>query len=238
MPSTPKSLIVVPTYNEVDNVRELVESIWAHVPGNHILFVDDNSQDGTREVIEAIQAEAPELVHTIYRGGKMGLGTAYIAGFQWALERDYDAMIEMDADLSHDPSVLPRIHELLGEYDVVIGSRYVEGGGTRNWGPLRKFISRGGGMYARLILGLAVMDPTGGFNAWRREVIERIEPTTIRSEGYSFQIELKYRASKAGFRLHETPIVFEDRRAGQSKMSNKIIVEGMLRVLWLRFAKF
>ena len=231
-----KSLIVVPTFEEVDNIDELVGAIWSHAPGNHILFVDDNSQDGTRDKIEAHRAAHGDLVHALYRPGKMGLGTAYIEGFTWALERDYDAVIEMDADLSHDPSVLPRIHELLGEYDVVIGSRYVPGGGTVNWGPLRRFISRMGGVYARAILGMKVADPTGGYNAWRREVIERIDLESIESEGYSFQIELKYRASKAGFRLHETPIVFEDRRAGQSKMSNRIIVEAMIRVLHLRFA--
>ena len=228
------SLIVVPTYEEEENVPELMRGIWTHAPGNHVLFVDDNSQDGTRDRIDELRREHPELVHAIYRPGKMGLGTAYIAGFTWALERDYDAMIEMDADLSHNPSVLPRIHELLGEYDVVIGSRYVKGGGTRNWGPIRQLISRMGGVYARTILGFDICDPTGGFNAWRREVIERIRPSAIKSEGYSFQIELKYRASRAGFRLKETPILFEDRRAGKSKMSNRIIIEAMLRVLALR----
>lgn len=232
-----KSLIVVPTYEEAENVPELMKAIWAASPGQHVLFVDDNSQDGTRDLIDALKAEHPELVHSIYRAGKMGLGTAYIEGFTWALARDYDAMIEMDADLSHDPAVLPRVHELLGTHDVVIGSRYVEGGGTVNWGPVRQLISRAGGIYARLILGMDVRDPTGGFNAWRREVIERIEPTTIRSEGYSFQVELKYRAAQAGFRIVETPIVFEDRRAGQSKMSNAIIVEAMLRVIALRFRR-
>ena len=221
----------------MDNVPELVASIWRHAPDIHLLFVDDNSQDGTRDVIDALRSEHPGTVDALYRDRKMGLGTAYVAGFMWALERDYDAVIEMDADLSHDPANLPRFLELLERYDVVIGSRYVEGGGTRNWGPIRQLISRMGGIYARTILGLRVKDPTGGFNGWKRAVLERIEPMSIRSEGYSFQIELKYRASRAGFSMIETPIVFEDRRTGQSKMSNAIILEAMLRVWSLRWGK-
>ncbi len=232
-----KALIIVPTFEEVENVPELVEAIWSHAPDVHLLFVDDNSQDGTRDVIDRLRAEHTGTVDAIYRERKLGLGTAYVAGFLWALERDYDVVIEMDADLSHDPSVLPRFFELLATHDVVIGSRYIEGGGTRNWGPIRQLISRMGGVYARAILGMKVKDPTGGFNGWRREVLENIRPTTIRSEGYSFQIELKYRAARAGFSLVETPIVFEDRRTGQSKMSNAIIVEAMMRVWALRWGQ-
>jgi dolichol-phosphate mannosyltransferase len=162
------------------------------------------------------------------------MGTAYVAGFSWALERDYDAVVEMDADLSHDARALPTLVGLLSDADVVIGSRYVPGGGTENWSRLRLAISRFGSFYARGILGLPIRDLTGGFNAWHRRVLEALPLDRVRSEGYSFQIELKLRAARAGFRLVETPIVFVDRRAGQSKMSWRIIIEAMVRVWWLR----
>lgn len=229
-----KVLIVVPTYQEVENVDELLRGIAEHAPDADVLFVDDHSTDGTIERIHANMEQRPGRIHLLERPEKLGLGTAYVAGFHWALERDYDAAQEMDADLSHDAAVLPRMVELLGEHDVVVGSRYVPGGGTRNWSLLRQFISRGGGLYARLVLGIGVHDPTGGFNAWRREVLEAIGLDTIKSDGYSFQIELKYRAAKAGFSIVETPIIFEDRRAGQSKMSSAIVIEAMRRVLTLR----
>jgi len=233
----PKTLVVVPTYEEAENVDELVAKTWEHAPEVELLFVDDNSTDGTRELIEAHQERHPGRVHTIYRDRKLGLGTAYVAAFKWALERDYELVIEMDADLSHDPANLPRMIALLADVDVAVGSRYVAGGGTKNWGFARKAISRFGGVYARLILGLAIHDMTGGFNGWRRRVLEAIPLDSIKSEGYSFQIELKFRAARAGFTLREFPIVFVDRRVGQSKMSNRIVLEAMLRVWALRFGR-
>jgi dolichol-phosphate mannosyltransferase len=234
-PEPLKTLVVVPTYEEVENVDELLAAIWKNAPDVEVLFVDDNSTDGTRELIEKHQALHPGRIHTIYRPRKLGLGTAYVEAFNWALERDYEIVAEMDADLSHDAADLPRMFALLCDADVAIGSRYVPGGGTRNWGLLRKTISRFGGLYARAILGLKINDLTGGFNGWRRCVLETIPLDSIKSEGYSFQIELKYRAVQAGFTLREFPIVFVDRRVGQSKMSNSIVFEAMLRVWALRF---
>jgi len=236
-PQPLKTLVVIPTYQEAENIDELVASTWKHAPDVELLFVDDNSKDGTRELIEKHQALHRARIHTIYRPSKLGLGTAYVAAFKWALERDYDAVVEMDADLSHDPAHLPRMLELLREVDVAIGSRYVAGGGTRNWGLMRKTISRFGGLYARVILGLEINDLTGGFNGWRRRVLEAIPLDSIESEGYSFQIELKYRAARAGFELREFPIVFVDRRVGQSKMSNSIVLEAMLRVWAMRLKR-
>ncbi len=225
-----KPLIIVPTYNEAENIEELTKRIWEHVPDIHLLFVDDSSQDGTRELIQECRERSPEKAHLIERPRRLGLGTAYITGFKWALERDNDAVIEMDADLSHDPADLPRILDLLETHDVVIGSRYVPGGGTRDWSFLRQLISRLGSLYARGILRLRVRDLTGGFNAWRRRVLESVPLDEIRSEGYSFQIELKFRAHLAGFSLYETPILFVERRAGRSKMSWRVVWEAMFRV--------
>jgi dolichol-phosphate mannosyltransferase len=184
--------------------------------------------------VRAQQDRNPGLVHLLEREGKKGMGTAYLAGFAWALERDYDAVVEMDADLSHDPRALPTLIGLLPDADVVIGSRYVPGGGTEDWSRLRMAISRFGSFYARVILGLPIRDLTGGFNGWKRRVLETLPLDQVRSEGYSFQIELKLRAARAGFRLVETPIVFIDRRVGQSKMSWKIVAEAVVRVWLLR----
>jgi dolichol-phosphate mannosyltransferase len=229
-----KPLIVVPTYNEAENVDDLLVEIWRELPGAHVLFVDDASPDGTAERVRAQQERNPELVHLLDRDGKRGMGTAYVAGFGWALERDYDAVVEMDADLSHDARELPTLIGLLSDADVVIGSRYIPGGGTQNWSRLRLAISRFGSFYARAILGLPIRDLTGGFNAWHRRVLEALPLDRVRSEGYSFQIELKLRAARAGFQLVETPIVFVDRRAGQSKMTWRIVAEAMVRVWWMR----
>lgn len=229
-----RPLIVVPTYNEVENVDELVRGIRRHAPAAHVLFVDDNSGDGTAELIREHQAREPETIHLLGRPRKLGLGTAYVAGFQWALARDYDVVQEMDADLSHDPADLPRTLDFSEGRDVVVGSRYVRGGSTRGWTRSRRWISKFGNVYARTILGLSVRDLTGGFNAWRREVLEAVSLDEVRSEGYVFQIELKYRAARAGFRLHEIPISFVDRRRGQSKMSSRVAWEAMIRVWGLR----
>ena len=230
-----RPLVVVPTYNEAENIDELLGGIARHAPSSDVLFVDDNSQDGTVDKILQHRAARPGRIHLLERRAKLGLGTAYVAGFGWALERDYDVVQEMDADLSHDPADLPRTLDFPEGRQVVIGSRYVPGGATVNWGPGRKLISRFGNVYARAILGLPVRDLTGGFNAWRREVLETVLLERIRSEGYAFQIEMKYRAAQAGFALHEIPIVFADRRVGHSKMSGRVALEALFRVWAMRF---
>lgn len=230
-------LVVVPTYNEVANIDVLVQEVFTEAPAVHLLFVDDNSQDGTLARIEACQAQRPEQIHLLRRPRKLGLGTAYVTAFRWALARDYRAVVEMDADLSHRAVDLKRIIAALDQSDVVIGSRYIVGGGTQNWGLGRQLISRLGSLYARSILGLRIRDLTGGFNGWRREVITAIDLDQVKSEGYTFQIELKYRAALAGFKLTEIPILFVERRAGQSKMSSAIVREAMFRVWSLRRAK-
>jgi dolichol-phosphate mannosyltransferase len=232
-----RPLIVVPTYNEVENVGILLDGIAKHAPAADVLFVDDNSQDGTVDRIRRRQQAMPERIHLLQREGKLGLGTAYVAGFRWALGRDYDAVQEMDADLSHDPQYLPQTLAFPGGCQVAIGSRYIEGGGTVDWGLARKFISGFGNLYARAILGLGVRDLTGGFNAWKREVLETVSLDGIRSEGYAFQIEMKYRAHLAGFSLAEIPIVFRDRQLGQSKMSSRVALEAMIRVWAMRFKR-
>ena len=229
-----KTLVIVPTYNEVGNVQSLAERLFADFPTAHILFVDDNSQDGTGETLARMQTADPTKIHLLRRPGKLGLGTAYVEGFKWALQRDYEAIVEMDADHSHDPRDVRRLIATLSEADAAVGSRWVGGGGTENWGILRKIISRGGSFYGRLILQMNLRDLTGGFNAWRRQVLETISIDTIESRGYAFQIELKYRTKIAGFKIVEIPIVFTERRAGQSKMSGWIVVEAMLRVWKLR----
>lgn len=232
-----KALLVIPTYNEALNIRGILESVWAALPTLHVLVVDDSSKDGTADIVRSLQDVHPYKLFLHERSGKLGLGTAYIAGFNWGLERGYEAYMEMDADFSHDPKELKPLLEKLEHSDVVIGSRYIPGGGTENWNWFRKLISISGSYYARMILSLKIRDLTGGFNSWRAEVLRRIDLDTIRSEGYSFQIELKYRASNAGFRLIEHPILFSERREGQSKMSGRIVVEALLRVWGLRWAR-
>jgi dolichol-phosphate mannosyltransferase len=229
-----RPLVIVPTYNEVDNVVSLCERIFAAVPHIHVLFVDDNSKDGTRDRIDELMQTYAGKVHILKRAGKLGLGTAYIAGFKWALANNYDALIEMDADHSHDPKELAVFIDKLAIHDAVVGSRYCFGGGTENWSFFRKCISVFGSFYSRAILGMTTRDLTGGFNAWRRDTIIAINPDLVRSEGYSFQIELKYRAHLAGKSVIESPILFSERRAGQSKMSFKIVLEAMVRVWALR----
>jgi len=231
----PQALIVVPTYNERDNVRGIAERLLAALPGTELLFVDDNSPDGTGGVLDELAAEQPR-VHVMHRAGKLGLGTAYIEGFGWGLARGFDYLFEMDADGSHDPKYLPQMLALAEDgADVVVGSRYVPGGGTENWGTFRKLLSRGGGLYARTVLGVELRDVTAGFIAWRRAALEAIDLSTITSNGYSFQIEMKYRAIQKNLRVVETPIVFVDRRVGQSKMSRAIFIEALFKVWGLRF---
>lgn len=230
-----QAIVVIPTYNEALNIEGIINAAWESMPKLHILVVDDNSQDGTADIIRRMQISAGERLHLLSRAGKLGLGTAYIAGFNWALDKGYQALVEMDADFSHDPKELPSLIRSLQDADVVIGSRYVLGGSTENWHFFRKIISRAGSLYARTILGMTTRDLTGGFNAWTDHALHKIGLSSIRSEGYSFQIELKYRAYKAGLKLVEHPIVFSERREGQSKMSSRIVFEALLRVWALRF---
>ena len=235
--AVPQSLIVVPTYNEAENVRGVAEKFLAALPGCELLFVDDNSPDGTGEILDELAAANPRI-HVMHRAGKLGLGTAYVEGFGWGLARGYEYLFEMDADGSHDPVYLPQMLALAEDgADLVVGSRNVPGGGTENWGIGRKIISKGGSFYARTILGIDVRDVTAGFVCWRRAALESIDLSGISSNGYSFQIEMKYRALKKGMRLVETPIIFVDRRVGQSKMSRAIVAEALLKVWALRFRR-
>lgn len=231
-----KALIIIPTYNEVDNLRPLLEAIFSYVSETDVLIVDDNSPDGTGKLADQIHEE-DSRVHVMHRAGKLGLGTAYIAGFKYAVAQGYDAAFEMDADFSHDPRYLPDFLTAIEEADLVIGSRYVHGGGTPNWSPLRRFISGGGNIFARFMLNLPVHDCTAGYRCYRRVVLETINLDAVQSQGYAFQVELAYRVLKQGFRIVEIPITFMDRRVGKSKMSRKIFVEGFLWVLRARFGK-
>lgn len=230
-----KSLVIIPTYNERENIPQLVPAIRAATPDVDILVADDNSPDGTQDAVRELQKKDAK-VHLLARPGKAGLGKAYLAGFAWGLERGASELVEMDADFSHRPEDLKRILEALTDpaVDFVVGSRWVEGGRTVNWGVGRKIISRGGSFYTRQILRYPVKDWTGGFNAWKAGTLRKIGLDSVRSEGYSFQIELKYRALRLGLRGIEVPIVFEDRRVGQSKMSSRIVLEALHRVWGLR----
>jgi dolichol-phosphate mannosyltransferase len=230
-----RPLIIVPTYNEIENLQSLTDAIFAAVPNAvDLLVVDDNSPDGTGKLADEIAKKNPRI-HVLHRAGKMGLGTAYVHGFRWGIENGFDALIEMDADFSHHPRYLPQMLSLLEKHDVVIGSRYVEGGGTVNWGLGRKILSRGGSFYSRLILGATVRDFTGGFNGWKKKVIEAVDLPSLRSDGYSFQIELKYRAFLRRFDIVEFPIIFEDRKVGKSKMNRRIVIEALMRVWGFRW---
>ncbi len=229
-----KTLVVIPTYNEKENIQNIVPAVFKLGLGVDILVVDDNSPDGTGGIVKNMQKEFSQL-HILERAGKQGLGKAYLAGFQWGIDHGYEGIVEMDADFSHRPEDLGLLLKGLSSHDFAVGSRYVAGGATVNWGLMRKIISRGGGIYSRLILGFPLNDWTGGFNAWRKETLLGIGLGTVESNGYSFQIELKYKAMKKGFKGTETPIVFEDRRVGQSKMSLKIVIEAFYRVWLMRF---
>jgi dolichol-phosphate mannosyltransferase len=230
--------VIIPTYNEAANldgiVRAAISQLEAHVAGQYrILVVDDNSPDGTGAMADALAGEL-EVVEVLHRPGKAGLGQAYLAGFARAMAQGAELLIEMDADFSHDPRYLPQLIAAADHADLVLGSRYVPGGGVRDWGLLRRLISRGGGVYARLILGVQVRDLTGGFKCIHRRVLEAIDLETVRAEGYVFQIEVTYRALLAGFRVIEVPIVFRDRTVGTSKMSAGIAIEAMWAVPLLR----
>jgi len=230
------ALVIIPTYNEAENLAPITAAVLAAEPRVDILVVDDNSPDGTGDLADALAKKEPRI-RVLHRQKKEGLGKAYLHAFRWALDEGYQYVLEMDADFSHDPRYLPRLlDEAMGGTDLVLGSRYVEGGGTVNWGPARRAISRGGSLYARSILGVQIRDLTGGFKCFRRAVLEAIDLGGVKSSGYAFQIELTYRALKAGFQIKEVPIVFEDRRVGQSKMSRKIFLEALTMVWKLKLS--
>jgi dolichol-phosphate mannosyltransferase len=222
-------LVVIPTYNERENLGPIVARLHEALPEVHALVVDDGSPDGTGELADQMAA-ADDRVHVLHRTEKAGLGAAYVAGFGWALERDYGVIVEMDADGSHGPEDLPRLLDALTDADLVLGSRYVPGGRVVNWPKYRELISRGGGLYSRLALGAKVRDITGGFKAFRREVLEKINIQSVASQGYCFQIDLTWRTIEAGFEVVEVPITFTEREIGESKMSGSIIREAFLRV--------
>jgi len=225
----------IPTYNERENLQAITEAVLASDPRLEVLIVDDSSPDGTGDLADRLAA-GDERIHVLHRPRKQGLGRAYLDAFRWALSRRYQYVLEMDADFSHHPKYLPQLlNEAEWGTDLVLGSRYVPGGGTLNWGRIRRLISRGGSLYARIALGIPIRDLTGGYKCFRREVLESVNLDAVRSNGYSFQIELTYRALQKGFRVKEVPIVFEDRRVGQSKMSRTIVFEALMMVWKLRF---
>jgi dolichol-phosphate mannosyltransferase len=225
----------IPTYNERENLQAITEAVLTSDPRLEVLIVDDNSPDGTGDLADRLAA-GDERIHVLHRPQKQGLGRAYLDAFRWALTRPYQYLLEMDADFSHHPKYLPQLlNEAERGTDLVLGSRYVPGGGTLNWGRVRQMISRGGSLYARIALGIPIRDLTGGFKCFRRRVLESIDLDAVRSNGYAFQIELTYRALQKGFRVKEVPIVFEDRRVGQSKMSRTIFFEALMMVWKLRF---
>jgi len=222
-------LIVVPTYNEKENIEPLVQGVFSSLTNPHILFVDDGSPDGTADMVEETMKKNLGI-HLIRRTRKMGLGTAYVQGFSFFLEKGYDLVFEMDADLSHDPCDLPRFVKASKEFDLVIGSRYIPGGGTRNWGRVRRAVSVLGNAYSRTILGCPFSDLTSGFRCYRRRALESIDLKDIHSEGYAFQIEMAYRIWKKGLRIGEIPIIFSERKGGRSKMSPGIFIEAIFGV--------
>jgi len=227
-------LVIVPTYNEVDNLPRKVPQILAQDPRIDLLIVDDASPDGTGE-LAAEMASGDPRIHALLRPAKDGLGAAYLAGFAWGLERPYELLFEMDADISHPPEALTRMIEAAATHDFVIGSRYVGGRVTvSNWPMSRLLVSYFGCWYARTITRMPVRDATGGFNCWNRKVLEAVDLTRIRSNGYAFQIELKFRAFRKGFSLVEVPILFQERDSGESKMSKRIVREAIWRVWWLK----
>ncbi|MBA3824131.1 MAG: polyprenol monophosphomannose synthase [Ktedonobacterales bacterium] len=228
-----RSIIIMPTYNERDNLPEIARAIFAAAPWVNILVVDDNSPDGTGKIADQLAAEDGRL-RVLHRTGKQGLGTAYIAGFKLAIEHNFDRIFEMDADFSHDPSYLPAFLRASENAELVIGSRYIPGGSTPNWSWLRRFISGGGNTFARSLLRMPVHDCTSGFRCYHRSALEAINLDSIRAQGYAFQVELVYRVLRARLRVTEIPITFVDRRVGQSKMSRRIFVEGFQYVMQTR----
>jgi dolichol-phosphate mannosyltransferase len=231
-----KTLVIIPTYNELENIPLLLKEIFCYAPTTDVLIVDDNSPDGTGALADQISA-GDQRVHVLHRSGKLGLGTAYIAGFKYALAHGYDAAFEMDADFSHHPRYLPDFLAQIESAELVIGSRYIRGGSTPNWSWKRRLLSGFANLFARTVLVLPIHDCTAGFRCYRRNVLESLGLDTIESQGYGFQIELAYRAHKYGYKIVETPIVFTDRRVGKSKMSKAIVFEAFTFVLRARFRK-
>lgn len=229
MSSLERVLVIIPTYQERENIEGIVERVLAAVPSAHVLVVDDGSPDGTGKIADEL-ADADPRVHVLHRTAKAGLGAAYIAGFGWGLAAGYDVLVEMDADGSHAPEQLPRLLAALPGADLVLGSRWIPGGAAVNWPRRREFISRGGSLYTRLALGLSLRDATGGYRAFRREVLEGIGYAGVASQGYCFQIDLARRAIDAGYRVVEVPITFVERVRGESKMDSAIVREALLRV--------
>lgn len=228
-----KVLVVIPTYNERRNLEQIVPAVLAQDGRIEILVVDDNSPDGTGAFADELAASDPRI-HVLHRERKEGLGKAYLAGFRWALERDYEFIFEMDADFSHDPKFIPVFLEAAADADLVVGSRYKTGVNVINWPMSRLLLSYGANLYARCVTGLPLTDSTGGFKCFRRRVLEELDRQRVRSNGYAFQIEMSFRAWKRGFRLVEVPIVFVDRVEGQSKMNKRIVREAVWMVWWLR----
>jgi dolichol-phosphate mannosyltransferase len=230
----PKALVITPTFNESENVRQLIDEVLKQDSSLEILIVDDNSPDGTANIVKEIQKNNSR-VHVMERPRKMGLGTAYVAGFKFAIANGFDFMIEMDADFSHNPNELPNFLRLMNEYDLVIGSRYINGVRIMNWPIRRLILSYGANVYTRIVTGMNIKDATGGFKCFRRKVLESINLDDVHSNGYAFQIEMNYKAWRKHFRLYEHPIIFMDRTLGQSKMSKNIIYEAIWMVWRLKF---
>lgn len=232
-----EKIVIIPTYNEKENIEAILRAIYNLRQDFHVLVIDDGSPDGTADIVRSLQPQFHGAVFLEERRGKLGLGTAYIHGFKWAIARGYQYIFEMDADFSHNPADLPRLYEACstGGADVAVGSRYVKGGGLVNWPRNRIFLSRGASLYTRLILWMPVNDSTAGFVCYRRKVLESINLDEIHFVGYAFQIEMKFAAWKLGFRIKEVPIIFQDRTYGDSKMSKGIVKEGILGVLKLRW---
>ncbi len=231
-----KSLVIIPTYNEKENIKEIINSVLKVVPETDILIVDDNSPDGTGKIVKKLM-EKDKRIHLIEREGKLGLGTAYVTGFKFAIEKGYDWVIQMDADFSHNPEDIPRFFQYTDEYDLIIGSRYVNGVSVVNWPLSRLFLSYFANLYARIVTGVPVKDLTGGFKCIKSDVLKAIDLDSIKADGYGFQIEINFLAYINGFKIKEIPIIFIDRRAGYSKMSKKIIWEAFWLVLRLRLEK-
>jgi dolichol-phosphate mannosyltransferase len=232
-----RCLVVLPTYNERDNLSGIIASIFEHAPDVHVLVVDDNSPDGTGALADEISKAQPEKVFVIHRPRKEGLGNAYIEGFKFALERDYELIVQMDSDFSHDPKYLPEFFEAIKTHDLVIGSRYVNGISVVNWDLKRLILSKAASAYVRFITRMPIADTTAGFKCWRREALQTVGLDNLMSNGYVFLAEMKYRAFRKGLRIKEVPIVFVERRLGRSKMDSNIMIEGLWNVLRMRFRR-
>jgi len=230
-----KVIVISPTYNESKNIAKLVKIVFTINSDYHLLIVDDNSPDGTADIVEKLQKKYKNL-HLEKRPGKAGLGTAYCYGFKWSIENEFDVMVQIDADMSHDPFEIPKMVELLKHNDYIIGSRYCDGVSVVRWPIRRLILSYGANLYSKIVTGMPISDATGGYKVWKKQVLNSIKLDTIRSQGYSFQIEMNYRAWKNGFKFKEHPIIFMDRTIGESKMSKQIVWEAIFMVWRLRFS--